>query len=139
MPLLLMGEAKEQVAVAAGAGDGVGHCGKGSVERTVVLEALGQNCDLEELSLVPAGQNRACGRQALIGRQVTRIGSGQADGAWREEAQVGIVGQFAGPLSSSLGEVSFDQRLQAPGNAPDEPGFRTGTWRLAKQIGIAPA
>jgi hypothetical protein len=46
----------------------------------------------------------------------------------RDLAHVGIPGDLVGPPPSAFGEISFGQRLQSPGNAPEQmfpvPGAR---------------
>ena len=60
-------------------------------------------------------------------------------GAWWREAEIGIVGQFGGALTCSLGKVALGQSLQAPGEAFDEPGFVAGAGGFAEDLGVAEA
>ena len=65
----------------------------------------------------------APGRSRCLGR--CRVGGGLV-GAWRRQAQVGVVDQFGGAVAGALGEVAFGQGLQAPGEAFDQPGAVAG-------------
>jgi hypothetical protein len=55
----------------------------------------------------------------------------------RGEAEVGVAGQFSGASAGALGQVAFGQRLQSPGDAPDQPGAVAGGGGLAEEFGKA--
>src|SRR5262249_25498944 len=64
-------------------------------------------------------------------------GRGGGWAAWGVEAQVGVAGQFGGASAGAFGQVTFGQRLQAPGDAFDKPGAVAGRRGLAEQFGEA--
>jgi hypothetical protein len=57
--------------------------------------------------------------------------------AWGVETQVGVAGQFGGPLAGAFGQVAFGQGLQPPGDALDKPGAVDGGGGVAEEFGEA--
>jgi hypothetical protein len=72
----------------------------------------------------------------MAGRRVDRRG-GTPSRPRRGPAEVGIIGQFSGPLSGAGGEVAFGQGLESPGQAAQQPEAMVGLEFLGEEFGIA--
>src|SRR6516225_6124389 len=123
--MAFLDEAEEEIAVAMGTGNLLGHRAERCVHIACKLETGRQDFDLQVLALVGAGDNGSRFRQPAVAP------AGVVRTHWHRTAgfgfgccqpQVGVVGQFCGPLPGSLGQVALGQSLDAPGDPFDQPG-----------------
>src|SRR5262249_22739373 len=126
------------------AGNGLGNGGKRAINLAFELQAVAENFDMQDLALVGPVEDGARGRQTriVLGGWLGSARGGREGGVTgfgRREAEVGVVGQFFGASAGAFGEVAFSKRLQAPGNAFDEPALVAGAGSLAEEGTIAGA
>jgi hypothetical protein len=122
------------------AGDGLGDGGQRAIDLAFEFEAMAEDFDLQDLALVGAVEDGAGRRQTTIvlGGRLGSPGRGnqaEGPGLGRRQAEVSVVGEFAGALARTPGEVAFGAGLQAPGDAFDEPGLVAGTGSFAEESG----
>jgi hypothetical protein len=126
------------------AGDGLSDGGQRAIDLAFEFEAMAEDFDLQDLALVGAVEDGAGRRQAMIvlgGGLASpgRANQAEGPGLGRRQAEVSVVGKFAGALASALGEVAFGAGLQAPDDAFAEPGLVAGAGSFSEQSGIAGA
>ena len=106
----MLAQAEEEIAVGVTAGDRFGDRGERFVDLVLVFKTSIGHLDEELLALVDSGDT-AVNRQARIAaKTVVLIAIGSRSGSvflGRPEPQIGIVGQFSGPLPGPLGKIAF--------------------------------
>jgi hypothetical protein len=110
----------------------------------LVAESVLQNFDQNRSALpLPPEQRTDHGETGITSCSIPISWNGRdgltADAketAWRDDPQVGVVGDLLGPEPGTFGETSFGECLQAPGNLSEQMLAMSRLRLLLKQFAI---